>query len=418
MLDNCKTIGCKMIFALAKMSERRIIAGILALGLLARIIAAYWLPDQSAFLIDSIDYRESAHQLLAHGRIANPYQMPLYPLFIAAVGKWQIVADIIVSVVTIWLIYKLASELMADRLTAILAALATACYPPLIFFSVIGLSETLFIALMLAAFLFWYRGNFTAASFFAALAILTRPIFDVAPLILIYFALVVHRLSFVQTFKRLAVYAAIYCGLLTPWWIHNYLSYDRFVRLTAGSGYQLYAGNNPLNTSGGAIKGVDYNVDTFASIPNDADRDRAMGKAAMAFIASHPARFIELAGLKFIRMWRPWPTNVAYASTRNIVISVLTFVPVLLLSGLGLFFARHNMRRLSPVILFGLGYTAINMIMAGTIRYRLPLEPFLLILASFAASQIWANSVSWRSEPTLAHRNPEIGNREEKSDGG
>jgi hypothetical protein len=102
------------------------------------------------------------------------------------------------------------------------------------------------------------------------------------------------------------------------------------------------------------------------------------------------------------------------------LISAFTFVPVLLLSGLGLLFARNNMRRLSPVLLFGLGYTAINMIMAGTIRYRLPLEPFLLILASFAVSQIFFNGVSWHSKQTPSSRqSPDIGGSEEKiSNGG
>jgi hypothetical protein len=40
------------------------------------------------------------------------------------------------------------------------------------------------------------------------------------------------------------------------------------------------------------------------------------------------------------------------------------------------------------VLLFGIGYTAVHMILVGTIRYRLPLEPFLIILAGAGASYL------------------------------
>lgn len=394
--------------AVAKISERQLVIGILAAGLVLRVIAGLVLPDQSELLSDSITYRLSAAHLLDHWRMDNPYQMPLYPLLIAIFGRWQMAADIVLSVITIGLVHQLARELFTDRWTPILAAAAAACYPALIFFAVVGLSETLFTTMMLAAFLFWYRNQFTAAAIFAVLAILTRPIFDIAPLLLVCFALFVHRLSPAQTVRHLAVYAAIYCVLLAPWWLHNYKSYGLFTHLTAAFGYQLYAGNNPMNTSGGAIEGVDYKLDDFAGITNMLDRDDAMRKAAIAYIEANPKQFIELAVLKFMRIWRPWPINKDYVSVRNIVISAASYLPVLLLSALGLFFARHKLRRLSPILLFAAVYTAINMVLAGTIRYRAPLEPFLLIFAASAVSRLFGNAVSVREGSPAPVRNTEL----------
>ena len=74
-------------------------------------------------------------------------------------------------------------------------------------------------------------------------------------------------------------------------------------------------------------------------------------------------------------------------------------VPILLLAGIGLVLKRSVLRRLTPVFLFAVAYTAIHMILVGTIRYRLPLEPFLLIFASVAASRI---SMIWRPIPAKA----------------
>ena len=114
-----------------------------------------------------------------------------------------------------------------------------ACYPPLIFFSVVGLSETLFIALVLAAFLCWYRARFTVAAIFAVLAILTRPVFDLfAPVLVLLFALIVHRLSVARALQQLGIYVLVYCALMTPWWVHNAKAYGSFVRLTPGFGHR------------------------------------------------------------------------------------------------------------------------------------------------------------------------------------
>ena len=364
---------------------------ILALAAALRVAAYFVVPDQSQLLVDAVVYRQSAIELIQHFRIASPYQMPLYPLLIAIVGagKGQIAADIAISVAMVWVISALTQEIFADRRAAILAAIAAACYPPLIFFSVVGLTETLFTTLVLLAFLNWYRGHFNAAAVFAVLAILTRPIFDLfAPLLVLIFSLFIHRSTLAVTLRGLAVYAVIYCGLMAPWWISNYQTYGSFVRLTPGAGVALYAGNNPLNRTGGGNENEDYDLQPFSTITDPVKLDKALRDAALTYIVEHPRRFLELAGMKFVRMWRLWPVHNGYTSPSVILLAILSFVPVLLLAGVGLFLKRAMVQRLAPLLLFGAGYTAIHMILVGTIRYRFPLEPFLLIFASVAVSHI------------------------------
>jgi hypothetical protein len=118
--------------------------------------------------------------------------------------------------------------------------------------------ETLFTTLILAAYVCWYRGAFATAAVFAVLSILTRPAIDLlAPLLAIYFAAVIHRLPPPPSCAKCLIYAAIYCALMTPWWIHNYATYGTFVRLNLAAGENFYAGNNPLNTSGGGLSALD-----------------------------------------------------------------------------------------------------------------------------------------------------------------
>jgi hypothetical protein len=272
----------------------------------------------------------------------------------------------------------------------------------LIFFAVVGLSETLFIAMLLAAFLCWYRGQFTAAAVFAVLTILTRPIFDVmAPMMIVVFALAVHRLSLMQTLGRLLVYAIIYCVMLLPWWFNNYRVFGSFVRLTPNLGTVLYAGNNVMNKSGGGNLGVDYDLAEFMKIADPLARDRALIKAAIDYIIGDPVNFAKMAGLKFVRMWRFWPANEGYASFKIILVSVLSFVPALILAGFGLFAACARLLRLSPILLFALGLTGMSMILVGTIRYRLPIEPFLLALAGMGGSFLLSTLPGTRALPVI-----------------
>jgi len=379
-----------MFFATSKF-ERATVTLILILAAILRALAAALIPDQSSLLPDANSYRNSATELLQHWHLTFPYEMPLYPILIAIFGHGigQISADISLSVISVWLVYALTNELFANKYAAIFASAAAACYPPLIFFSVVGLSETLFITLILASFLLWYRMQFTAAAIFAVLAILTRPIFDLfAPLMVIVSALVVHRLSWKATLPKLAVYAVIYCMLMMPWWLNNFEVYGTFVRLTPGAGTVLYAGNNPMNHSGGGNVGIDYDLGAFQGIADPVQRDNAIKKAAFAYIIENPRRFLELAGLKFMRMWRPWPANEGYKSLSTILVAVFSFVPILLLALGGLFLTRKIVRRTAPILLFSIGYTAVHLILPATIRYRLPLEPFLLIFAGVTCSYL------------------------------
>ncbi len=127
-------------------TERLTVFGVLGLAMALRVIAAIIIPDQSQILPDAAEYRESAALLLKNWQIVSVFHMPLYPLIVAITGTGigQLGADMILSVIAVWLVYTLANELFADQYARIFAAVAAACYPALIYFSVVGLSDTLF----------------------------------------------------------------------------------------------------------------------------------------------------------------------------------------------------------------------------------------------------------------------------------
>ena len=174
---------------------------------------------------------------------------------------------------------------------------------------------------------------------------------------------------------------------MSPWWIHQHQKYGEFIRLNLGDGIVLYSGNNPLNITGGGVGRdagpSDMDLSIFSDIVNPVERNHAMKQAAIGYIFANPDRFIELAGIKFVRFWRLWPHTEFYQQWYTIAISLLSYGVVLLLS-IGFIFrnSKEHFRRLLPIYaLFGY-LTLVHMVTIGSIRYRFPLEPFLIIFAS------------------------------------
>ena len=361
----------------------------LALALMLRVAAAVVMPDQH--FPDAAGYRAAGETLWATGRLAEAHIMPLYPALIGIVGRgWgQLAVDIVLSVVVVWLVYRLTLAVFVDRAAAALAAFGAALYPFFVFYAVVGLTETLFLALLLGAFVCWYRGSFAAAACLAVLSILTRPTIDLlAPVLVVVFAFAVHRLPVSGALRQLAVYVLVYCALMSPWWVNNYIAYGSFVRLNLGSGIMFYSGNNPHNQTGGALD-TDADRAQFDAISDPIARDRAMWSAGIAYVKDHPRRFIELAGLKFVRFWRPWPYAREYAGRSYVILSLVSFVPVLALTIVyaGLWGWRE-LPQIAPILLLTGYYTAIHMVFAASLRYRLPLEPFLIVFAATAVARL------------------------------
>jgi 4-amino-4-deoxy-L-arabinose transferase-like glycosyltransferase len=358
---------------------------ILGLAATVRISAALLIPDQTTYFPDSESYLGAARDLLAGRLIRSDLVMPGYPVLLALLGANSILrlcTDILLSIASVWLLIRLTAAVIGDRVAGLLAGLIWALWPFSIFYALVGYSETLFVVLLLLGFLGYYRGAFGLGSLAMVAAILTRPLVEIlAPILIVIFALIIHRQSVGRALRHLVVFAATYVVLMTPWWIHNFAKYGSFVRLDLGFAVVLYAGNNPLNTSGGGEAGVDFDPTRFDAIPDTVARYAAMRDAAVQFIIDNPKRFIELAGLKFLRLWGP------ASGTRFVAISVLSFLPVVILAIIGfVYLLARRWRNVVPIVLF-LGYTtAVHMVTIGSLRYRFPMEPFLVILAAHALS--------------------------------
>ncbi len=357
---------------------------VLAIALIVRVVVLAVLPDQH--FADAQSYRTAAEEFRHLHLMANGDIMPLYPLLTAVTGaRWgQKLADLALSLAAVWLVYAVTLRIYRDETIALMAGLFCAVWPHFAFFAATGLTETLFITLVLAAFLCCYDRRFLLASIFMVLSILTRPAVELlAPLLIAFFSLAIHRETLWNAAKRVAIYAFVYAALMAPWWAYNYARYGEFVRLDLAGGMVLYTGNNPLNVSGGGITAKDVDFERFITIINPVQRNQAMQDAALQYIKSDPVHFIAMMPVKFTRLWRPWPYAGEFHSTWVVLISVFSAVPAFILALLGLALTLRS--RLVPLLpcLAYLGYlTLVHVVTFGSVRYRVPLEPFVLMFAA------------------------------------
>jgi len=372
------------------------IGHILVLAVLLRILILWIYPDQN--FPDAAAYITSGQDLFTTGIMGENIYMPLYPIWTFLWGD-QLgvkIGDILLSVATIWVVYHLALLIFNQPRVALISALAVAIYPHFIFYSVSRLTETPFLFLLCLAFLLLYKQRFFTASVVIVLSILVKPTLDLlAPLLICVFVLLVHRLGWRVLWRNLAIYGLVYVVLMTPWWLHNYQKYGEFVRLSLGDGVVLYSGNNPQNTTGGGVgysEGEigygrlkdDLDFSWFRDIKDPLERNKALKERAIEFISENPDRFVELAAVKFVRFWRLWPFAPQYQKPHLIAVSLVSYGVALglVIWGLPALLSRF-WRRLSPVFLLTAYLTAVHMVTIASIRYRLPLEPFLIILAAW-----------------------------------
>jgi hypothetical protein len=158
------------------------------------------------------------------------------------------------------------------------------------------------------------------------------------------------------------------------------------VRLNLGSGVALLSGNSPSNQSGGIDKNLQATMAPFSEIADPVDRDKSMRRAALNYIKEDPGRFLIQAAKRFHRFWSPWPQTEEYSRPLYKLISFCSFIPVLLLAlAFVVLYGRTHLRRIAPLLLFIVYLNSLHLVFPASLRYRLPVEPFLIILASAGA---------------------------------
>jgi hypothetical protein len=367
---------------------------IILVALIVRLLAIPFIPD--GLLPDSTAYQKIAAEIWAGNLISNDATMPLYPLLIAIFGgakQAHVYIGVIFGVISVVLVGAFARTLFEDSKVGLVAAWMMSIYPMAIFYGAVGLTESVFVPLVLGAFFALHKNRLVWASTLFTLSILTRPTMDVfAPIVILWNSLFIRKKGVFLAFRDLMVYGVLYALIMSPWWYHNLKKYDHFVRLNQSLGAVFYAGNNLLNLSGGGIQGIDYdfkNVDGFNDRISSDEKGRLLQDAAIKYILEDPKRFFEMALVKFFRFWRLTPYAPMVKQNSSALITTVSLAPIIIFAIVTLIIRRKMFKHFTPILWFVVYLTMIHMVTLASIRYRYPLEPLLIMIAAPSITIVW-----------------------------
>lgn len=386
--------------------------------------------DYARALAERGEYFDSA------GRIA--WRMPGYSLLLAGVLKMGFnsllalhLPNLLLGALNTLLACLLGHKIFHSWRAGILAGTALAFYPFILFMDCLVLSDTLAttgaLLLCAAATRFvqaqGWREHLTSSLLVALTAALCAYAKSSSGLLLVAF---LPFFLLTQRYKPsgrhgpglrwLAIMVVGFCALLYPWELRNERLLGEFVPFSTMGGFTLWEATGP-GADGGANHGkvkmpqawedmqarmtsprrtlADSNIILTYPLPDDGGALQFQGDtsaelasdaylltASLIEIKRAPNRAADLAVRKFLRTWSPLPNWVGAPFWPYGLLMLLSYGPVLLLSIFGISQVRPLWRTAYILYIPAIYFSLVHAIFMGSVRYRVPAEACLIVLAA------------------------------------
>ncbi len=395
-----------------KLSSKNYLYIILLFGLLLRIGLVLNLPNR-VFWTDESDFLALADRVIDGDGYVNKNGVPTayravgYPvflIFIKILGLTSLpatrIVQAVISVLTLYIAYLLAKRLFGTKI-ALWSVLIASVYPYYIFLPATILAATWYCLILLLSTITLYKavetekaGLFALSGFLFGYLALIRPagqvLFGAAVVWYVFY-----KPNKLKLVKPLSVFILTFIIVVGPWYYRNYTKLG-VLNLVTNGGRNLWLGNNPCSTinTGSNLERPEDLDEKIRAVDSEVERDKIYLKEAKEYIKSNPGRFLGLSIQKAVSFWRwdPSPTTGGYVKLDMLIklISILTFGPIFILAVCGLVFAQRDLRRLLYLwVWYGFFYTGLHAVFISKVRFRLPLDYFLIMVASFAAMNFY-----------------------------
>jgi 4-amino-4-deoxy-L-arabinose transferase-like glycosyltransferase len=390
------------------------------LAVAVRIMLGIGVTADRAPLPDEVEYVALAESLLAgeglvlvDDRYLAPLpllaqRMPGYPLFVAAHGAnvpAVRVTQALLDGLTMLATFGIGLRLF-DRRVGLLAAGAVGASPFLAGFSGLMLSETLFTFLLAGGVLGLVMGT-------------RRPVHGVWGLVLLAVSVYVRPVGaglavlLAMAGARLPrdratrwpippgmTAALLVLLLLVPWIVRNNGEdvLGTPVPTTTNLGITLYDGWNRDNLTGASDQSFVARMPQLG-LMGELERSTYLSRLAWDAIREDPTRAASLAGRKLLRTWSPVPLSESAAWAR--AVSLAWSLPIFALAAVGLFFGKGVPGGKVLLVTALVALTLAAVLTVGSLRYRVPGDPFLCVLAAAGLMAVWRRRANPPAEPTL-----------------
>lgn len=362
----------------------------LCIGVLALVVRAGFVLtlQERWYFYDTVHYDAAARSLLrGEGfRYERPFfgttaynLEPIYPVFLAAnyalFGRRFVAVRLVQAVLgalTCVIVFFLARRLFGTKAAAVAGGVC-AVYPHLVFISGLLYPEQVFTLLLAGGM--WCAVQYgktrgvplvVAMAVCLGLAALTKGI------VLAFVPVTALWLLFWPWAKlkaRLA-HATLFVGVLLvvllPWSLRNYRAFGQLAPVRAHA--------------------------TMVFDERYAQKDEPLVAQWLHGKVSTP-RFVVRYLEEFVRFWTP---SLGRLQSRNEfttrwanVVSIVAATPVLFFALAGIWFGRSRLRELLPLLLLVLSFACTYALFLTHVRYRIPVEPYLIVLAAFGFCSVW-----------------------------
>jgi len=400
------------------------IGGVLLMGFVLRLGFALYLgggiyqPDEGVYVTMARNLHERG--VFGVGDVPTAERPPALPFLLAGIfgllGPSVLLARIVhvlFSVAGIWALYRYAS-LVFGRQAGLMAAAIAAVYPFFVYWSGILMTETL--ATVLVTFALWRTQvlsegearmrDAVAAGLLWGLASLTRTQNLAFPVALAAWLIWKARLGL-----RKQVLVFLVLAFLPPmlWAARNWRQFGALT-MDTHAGYTLLIrtmfydqDNIDTGVARQALEQTEF-YQKAEGLPA-VERDRVFSREALNFIRENPGTYLYNSCRNFWQFWRFYPrmdktvgvVDSAFVGGKRMYFALLSGLtePLLILCGLaGLYL---GWKRGLPVLLPGLFIvftTGIHTLVIAQMRYRIPVMPLIIMLASYGMISLWEKARS------------------------
>jgi 4-amino-4-deoxy-L-arabinose transferase-like glycosyltransferase len=357
------------------------------------------------------------------------FRPPSYPLFLAgiyavvghpapAIGR---LAGAFLGALSVALVGLIAMRLWGKRVGWLALGIA-AIAPPMVILSTALISEALFVPIVLAAVLAALEGGRSTRRYLWA--IVTGVLVGIASLtrtngllLLLPFALAFAPTHARRRFASWAPSVALVLAAvlaIAPWTVRNWIVFHAFIPVSDEIGYTLAGTYNHVSRADRRLPAIWIEAENgaspeYARILAKAKRERwneltygdHLQSAAIADIESDPAYVLKVGLWNTIRMFHIGELSLAAKNLHDTDIPLgpasveISSFPLLGVLALGGLFTRRA-RRAPKWLWIVPACLATTVFVTGFIRFRSPIDPFLVMLAALLIADL--------AEPLGRHR--------------
>ena len=388
----------------------------------AALIETAGTPYLEVANIDSESYQKWAQELVANGwwPVRNFYQSPFYAYFLGIIyrvfgdGPWAPrLVQIILGSLTPVVVFGIGTRLFTRR-AAWVGALLIALYAPLVLEEVTLQKTTPLIVVAVAGVAAYLRygpsGNLRGLSLAGVLTGLT--VVGIAQWLLPFAVLAAWLPWFVtgardRRWLAVAAFAGAALLVMAPVVGWNSVRGGGLVLTSGGGGLNLFSGNNEratgLASSPQGLRDIpEYEEEDAKRLAEQgvgrplspAEVDRYWSSRAWAWIRDHPGDWLLLLRRKFTVLWNTYeiPDNYHFKFMREHFVTVLAagvtlgvVGPLAIVGAVLPFWRRRGLVAFNAV---WLAYMVTPLLYYVRGRYRLPLAPFLALLAGVGVERL------------------------------